>query len=111
VHNSAHYSLNGCQTSQFENHWRAILEMPLGSTGTEPFFAMANLLGESTRKTEALKNSPLPEPFYLHWYGKSESRPGRKMGHINTWSSDPKKSQELLTQLRKVRDEWQKRHL
>ncbi|MGK7908880.1 MAG: 5-(carboxyamino)imidazole ribonucleotide synthase [Synechococcus sp.] len=85
-HNSGHYTLNGCATSQFEQHVRAVLDLPLGSTDLlVPSVVMANILGtrDSNCKYIPLAGA-LQEPnTYLHWYGKSFARPGRKLGHIN----------------------------
>jgi 5-(carboxyamino)imidazole ribonucleotide synthase len=83
-HNSGHYTIEGCVTSQFENHLRAVLDLPLGSTAlTAPAAVMANLLGgprpghPAARLPEALT----VEGIHVHLYGK-ESRPGRKIGHV-----------------------------
>jgi 5-(carboxyamino)imidazole ribonucleotide synthase len=85
VHNSAHYTLDAAETSQFENHWRALLGLPLGSTQSAPGFAMRNLLGPEGVRAAArgLPLPPLGPNAHLHWYGKAELRPGRKLGHLN----------------------------
>jgi 5-(carboxyamino)imidazole ribonucleotide synthase len=77
VHNSGHWTIEGAQTSQFENHLRAILDLPLGATGARGHCAMLNLIGEMPEKTGVLKQ----EGLHLHDYGKSP-RPGRKLGHL-----------------------------
>jgi 5-(carboxyamino)imidazole ribonucleotide synthase len=77
VHNSGHWSIEGAITSQFENHLRAILDLPLGSTKATGFAAMLNLIGESPETAEILA---IPGA-HLHLYGKSP-RPGRKLGHV-----------------------------
>jgi 5-(carboxyamino)imidazole ribonucleotide synthase len=91
-HNSAHYTIEACWTSQFENHVRAIMGLPLGDPGLRtPAAAMVNLLGTRTGpvRDEDL-GLALAEPrAYLHLYGKSENRPGRKMGHITALGSSP----------------------
>ncbi|GMU70177.1 MAG: N5-carboxyaminoimidazole ribonucleotide synthase [Steroidobacteraceae bacterium] len=76
VHNSGHWTIEGAETSQFENHLRAILGLPLGSTRARGHAAMVNLIGTLPAAGEALA---VPG---LHWhdYGKSP-RPGRKLGH------------------------------
>jgi 5-(carboxyamino)imidazole ribonucleotide synthase len=85
VHNSAHYSQNGLTCSQFEYHWRAGLDLPLPKIELlRPGFAMVNLLGEGGQ----LDLSFRPAGF-LHWYGKSENRRGRKLGHINLLDRNP----------------------
>ena len=77
VHNSGHWTIEGADTSQFENHVRAIAGLPLGSTRARGHSAMINLIGEMPDR-----NSLLREPG-VHWhdYGKT-ARPGRKLGHI-----------------------------
>jgi 5-(carboxyamino)imidazole ribonucleotide synthase len=82
VHNSGHWTIEGALTSQFENHIRAICGLPLGPTGlTAPRVAMRNLVGGEAAAWRTI----LAEPgAHLHLYGKSEARPGRKMGHVTT---------------------------
>ena len=82
VHNSGHWTIEGAVTSQFENHLRAVLDLPLGSTKVHGFAAMLNLIGETPESSEVLA---IPGA-HLHLYGKSP-RPGRKLGHITLWSS------------------------
>jgi 5-(carboxyamino)imidazole ribonucleotide synthase len=77
VHNSGHWSIEGAVTSQFENHLRAILDLPLGSTRATGHSAMINLIG-SIPPVERLLGIP---GLHLHDYGK-EPRPGRKVGHL-----------------------------
>lgn len=77
VHNSGHWSIEGAITSQFENHLRAILDFPLGSTKATGFAAMLNLIGEAPETADILA---IPGA-HLHLYGKSP-RPGRKLGHV-----------------------------
>ena len=85
-HNSGHYTIEACETSQYENHLRAILSLPLGSTALKvPSTAMLNLIGYSTSMDEidTVTNFALTIPgASIHLYGKSECRKGRKMGHI-----------------------------
>ena len=75
VHNSGHWSIEGSETSQFENHLRAITDMPLGSTASTGHAGMVNLIGEIRSETRALDIGS------MHDYGKTP-RPGRKLGHI-----------------------------
>lgn len=85
VHNSGHHTIEANQTSQFEQHIRAITGMPLGSTEvTTPAAVMINILGDRTGKAnpqgiEKAENIP---GVKVHMYGKLETRPERKMGHI-----------------------------
>ena len=80
-HNSGHWSIDGSATSQFEQHLRAVLDLPLGPTTTrEPWSVMVNVLGGTTdnRYPAALADQPGAK---YHFYGK-EPRPGRKVGHV-----------------------------
>jgi 5-(carboxyamino)imidazole ribonucleotide synthase len=86
THNSGHFSLDGCETSQFEQHLRAVCGLPLGNTTLNADIAlMVNLLGyensQSDYKNQRQKLAQIPHS-HIHWYGKTESRPGRKLGHI-----------------------------
>ncbi|MBS1840298.1 MAG: 5-(carboxyamino)imidazole ribonucleotide synthase [Acidobacteria bacterium] len=92
VHNSGHWSIEGSATSQFENHLRAVLGMPLGSTATPGVSAMLNLIGETPEAAEVLA---IPDA-HLHLYGKS-LRPGRKVGHVTLRAAN---LEELLKKLR-----------
>ena len=79
VHNSGHWTIDGAQTSQFEQHVRAIAGWPLGSTARRGRIEMHNLIGEEAAGWPEI----LAEPgLSLHLYGKMEARPGRKMGHM-----------------------------
>ncbi|MFA0084937.1 5-(carboxyamino)imidazole ribonucleotide synthase [Vibrio sp. 10N.261.51.F12] len=96
VHNSGHWTQQGADTCQFENHLRAVCDMPLGSTQLTRATSMVNILGQDC----------VPEAVYqlagchVHWYGK-EKRTGRKMGHINVSASN---NAELKAQLLKLAD-------
>lgn len=84
-HNSGHYTIEGCITSQFENHLRAVLGLPLGSTAlVAPAAVMVNLLGTRAAAADmnGIRAALAVEGAHLHLYGKRESRVGRKMGHI-----------------------------
>ncbi|KAJ7683517.1 phosphoribosylaminoimidazole carboxylase [Mycena rosella] len=85
-HNSGHYTIEACETSQYENHLRAILSLPLGSTALKvASAAMLNIIGlsSSMKEINALTDVALTVPgASVHLYGKSECRKGRKMGHI-----------------------------
>jgi 5-(carboxyamino)imidazole ribonucleotide synthase len=93
VHNSGHWTIEGSQCSQFENHLRAILGLPLGSTATSSAYcSMWNILHTHPDKNKLLA---LPKT-HLHLYHKSE-RPGRKLGHI-TVCSDTREEHEYINQ-------------
>jgi 5-(carboxyamino)imidazole ribonucleotide synthase len=80
VHNSGHWTIEGAVTSQFENHIRAVVGLPLGSTALRgSAIEMQNLIGHDADNWLALASDP---GAHLHLYGKHEARPGRKMGHI-----------------------------
>jgi 5-(carboxyamino)imidazole ribonucleotide synthase len=89
THNSGHYTLDACATSQFEQQARAICDLPLGPVALTMPVVMVNLLGDSWSKGEprwALLNEY--SGARLHLYGKAEARPGRKMGHFSVLSTD-----------------------
>ncbi|PSQ31704.1 5-(carboxyamino)imidazole ribonucleotide synthase [Halobacteriales archaeon SW_6_65_46] len=85
-HNSGHWSIEGCVTSQFEQHVRAVVGLPLGSTRRRGPTASANVLGEVAEPTRArltgVDEALAATDAHLHWYGKREVRPLRKMGHV-----------------------------
>ncbi len=81
VHNTGHWTLCGAATSQFENHVRAILDMPLGSTELLRPAGIVNVLGVSREALKVREVLSIPGTK-LWWYGKSEARPRRKMGHV-----------------------------
>ena len=83
VHNSGHWTIEGCETSQFAQHVRAVCGLPLGSAARRANAAMKNLVGADVEHWRALAADPAA---HLHLYGKAETRPGRKMGHV-TWLS------------------------
>jgi 5-(carboxyamino)imidazole ribonucleotide synthase len=80
VHNSGHWTIEGALTSQFENHVRAICGLPLGDTATRfETVEMTNLIGDDAASAIELLRDPA---VHLHFYGKTEARQGRKMGHV-----------------------------
>lgn len=102
-HNSGHFSIDGSETSQFENHVRAVCNLPLGATGTVGFAAMQNLLGETLIELgDGLTPMSLRAPgSHLHLYDKGEARAGRKMGHINLRADERSDLIGRLVDLRK----------
>lgn len=110
VHNSGHYTQDACACSQFENHWRALLNLPLGDTKTTPYFAMLNLLGpEGLSKKDG--NSSMPQvsnDILLHWYEKSEIRPRRKLGHLNLVADSLEEFQRKLSRMEIFDQTWMK---
>ena len=81
VHNSGHWTIEGCETSQFAQHVRAVCGLPLGPTARRANAAMKNLIGADVEHWRSLAADPAA---HLHLYGKDEARAGRKMGHV-TW--------------------------
>ncbi len=91
-HNSGHYTIEACVCSQFENHVRAVFNLPLGSTEMiKPNAVMVNLLGKKNGKLnlETYKKILNVRNLHLHLYGKNESRVGRKMGHLTLLGDKP----------------------
>lgn len=98
VHNSAHYSLDGLSCDQFSLHIMSVLGQPISDPRpVQDGFAMYNLLGESRRQPRWT----LANDVKLYWYGKTENRPGRKMGHINAIDKSPDKALVRLQRARK----------
>ena len=94
VHNSGHWSQQGADTCQFENHIRAVTNLPLGNTELVRPTAMINILGTDTVPDALLAIAGLS----IHWYGKTK-RAGRKMGHINVSAAD---CETLISKLEQV---------
>ncbi len=80
VHNSGHWTQNGCAVDQFEQHIRAVTGWPLGDGSRFADVEMENLIGHDVARVPALA---LEKHTAIHLYGKAEARPGRKMGHVN----------------------------
>ncbi|WP_428408856.1 5-(carboxyamino)imidazole ribonucleotide synthase [Hyphococcus sp.] len=80
VHNSGHWTQDGCAVSQFEQHIRAVAGWPLGDPARHSNAIMENLIGDEVNEWRALAAEPQAG---VHLYGKREARPGRKMGHVN----------------------------
>ncbi|CEO37657.1 5-(carboxyamino)imidazole ribonucleotide synthase [Photobacterium kishitanii] len=97
VHNSGHWTQQGAETCQFENHLRAVCDLPLGGTELIRPSAMINILGQDSLPLAALAL----ESCHVHWYGK-EQRAGRKMGHINVCAATPEQLQYQLMLLGQI---------
>ena len=114
-HNSGHYTIEACDTSQYENHMRAILDMPLGSTAMKvPASIMVNILGSSTDMVECYKpcqEALVTEGATIHLYGKKECRAGRKMGHITVVGESMMQAQERLKPILKAMEPEVERNL
>ena len=92
VHNSGHWTIEGAETSQFENHVRAVLNLPLGSTRGRGHAGMINLIGRIPDTARALEEGT------LHDYGKSP-RPGRKLGHITVVADTAEQRDALVEKI------------
>ena len=89
-HNTGHWTIDGAATSQFENHLRAVLDLPLGSPAARaPYAVMVNVLGGYAPDVySAYRHCMARDPaLKIHWYGK-ELRPGRKVGHVTVCGDD-----------------------
>jgi 5-(carboxyamino)imidazole ribonucleotide synthase len=106
THNSGHYTLDACQTSQFEQQLRAISGLPLGATDLIcPGAVMVNLLGyETSRSDYADQRSQLAAIPHAHvyWYNKTASTPGRKLGHVTVLLEDIDQAQAIATQVEQI---------
>ena len=89
-HNSGHYTIEGCLVNQFENHIRAITGLPLGNVSLIHPTVMINILGESEgpARLAGLAEAYSDPNIHIHLYGKSESKPDRKMGHLTAVGND-----------------------
>ncbi len=109
THNSGHYTLDACATSQFEQQLRAVCGLPLGSAElTQPGAVMVNLLGtEDATSDYAKKREALAQisGSAVYWYGKQQSRVGRKMGHVTVLTdapNDPKAIADVIEQVEQI---------
>ena len=105
-HNSGHHTIKANYTSQYEQHLRAILNLPLGSTEIQSAAVMLNLLGEpgydGEAKYEGLQEALAVPGVYIHLYGKKYTRPARKMGHITVLGKDVEEARQRAEQIRNV---------
>jgi 5-(carboxyamino)imidazole ribonucleotide synthase len=101
THNSGHLTIDACVTSQFEQQVRAVCGLPLGSTELREPAAMANLLGHLWSDGPPDWSAALSDPgVKLHLYGKTEPRPGRKMGHLTVAAPTPREAAERVRRAR-----------
>jgi 5-(carboxyamino)imidazole ribonucleotide synthase len=98
-HNSGHYTQQACRTSQFEQHVRAVCNLPLADPTLVQPTVMVNILGEHL--SHVLRVFPHLDPaFKLHLYGKKEAKHGRKMGHFNVLADHPQQALEKIKALK-----------
>jgi 5-(carboxyamino)imidazole ribonucleotide synthase len=98
-HNSGHHTIEACFVSQYGMHLRAILNMPLGSTGLRTPAVMINLLGEKgfegKARYENIEEVLHTEGAYIHLYGKEDTKPFRKMGHITVCNTNLEEAKDI----------------
>ncbi len=114
THNSGHFSLDACVTSQFEQHLRAVCGLALGNPGLSSDGAvMVNLLGYEQSHSDYLEKRQQIEKIpqaRVHWYGKTESRPGRKLGHVTVLlSAQTAPREQALAIAQEVESIWYNR--
>jgi 5-(carboxyamino)imidazole ribonucleotide synthase len=104
VHNSGHHTIEGNYSSQFDMLWRVILGYPLGNTKPILHSAIVNILGAEGFSGKAvykgLKDVLKIDNVFVHLYGKQQTKPGRKMGHVTILSNE---RQELIHQAVKIK--------
>jgi 5-(carboxyamino)imidazole ribonucleotide synthase len=105
-HNSGHYSIEGSVTNQFEQHLRAILNLPLGETNSKLAAIMVNLVGEEGYRGNVeyknIENILSLEGVTPHIYGKKQTRPFRKMGHVTIVNKDIDKAHKIAEMVKKT---------
>ncbi|MDZ8079665.1 MAG: 5-(carboxyamino)imidazole ribonucleotide synthase [Nostoc sp. DcaGUA01] len=109
THNSGHFSLDACETSQFEQQLRAVCGLPLGNPSLQCAGAvMVNLLGyensHSDYQSQRQQIAEIPQA-HVHWYGKTQSRPGRKLGHV-TVLLDNQNQQQAIAVAQTIESIW-----
>ena len=101
-HNSGHYTIDACRTSQFEQQVRVLCGLPLGDPTLHTPAVMVNLLGDAWAAGEPRWEAVLRHAgAHLHLYGKREARPGRKMGHVTVCEPDPDRALEVALAIRR----------
>ena len=105
THNSGHHTIESCHTSQFEQHMRAVLDLPLGNTELISPAVMLNLLGQEAF-TGAVKYEGIAEVLAkkgvtIHLYGKADTKPYRKMGHVTILSETLEGAKDVALQIKK----------
>jgi 5-(carboxyamino)imidazole ribonucleotide synthase len=105
-HNSGHFSIEASITSQYEQHLRAILNLPLGSTKSKAAAVMVNLVGDENYSGlvvyEHIEKIMSLEGVTPHIYGKKETRPFRKMGHVTIVNKDLTEARKIAEQVKKT---------
>lgn len=101
VHNSGHHTIEACETSQFEQHIRAITAMPLGNTEIKNAAIMCNILGDQDKsgKYELVIENDFPKTAHIHMYEKHETKPARKMGHVTILTNSIEEAQKIRNKI------------
>jgi 5-(carboxyamino)imidazole ribonucleotide synthase len=100
-HNSGHYTIDACRTSQFEQQVRVLCGLPLGDPSQHTPAVMVNLLGDIWTPGEPRWDAVLRHAgAHLHLYGKREARPGRKMGHVTVCEATPERTLQAALEIR-----------
>jgi 5-(carboxyamino)imidazole ribonucleotide synthase len=103
-HNSGHHTIEASYTSQFENHLRSVLNLPLGNTDSKVAGIMVNLVGEEGFSGpviyENIENIMAIDGVTPHIYGKKETRPFRKMGHVTIVNEDMAVSRKIAEEVK-----------
>jgi 5-(carboxyamino)imidazole ribonucleotide synthase len=106
THNSGHYTMEACMTDQFEQHLRAIMDLPLGDTRQYMPAALVNLLGEpghsGTPAVLGLEEVLALSGVSVHWYGKNHTAPYRKMGHVTVMDPDLSRARQKAMQVKEL---------
>jgi 5-(carboxyamino)imidazole ribonucleotide synthase len=97
VHNSGHWTIEGSETSQFENHLRAVMGLPLGSTHCVGFPALINLVSTLPDMAQVLN---IPQA-HVHFYGKAE-KPARKVGHVTVRTNTPEEREQRIAEVLQI---------
>ncbi len=105
-HNSGHHTIDSCYTSQFEQHLRGILDLPLGSTRMKTASVMVNLLGEPGHsgpvQYAGFEEAVAMEGVKIHLYGKADTKPYRKMGHVTVLAEDLEKAKAKARKVQQI---------
>lgn len=102
-HNSGHHTIETAGTSQFEQHLRAILDLPLGDTQTTNKSVMLNMIGNDKLKAAGLMHTLMGmNDVHVHWYGKAQFKTGRKLGHITVEDANLDAALEKALEIRKM---------
>ncbi|MFK7757016.1 MAG: 5-(carboxyamino)imidazole ribonucleotide synthase [Flavobacteriales bacterium] len=105
THNSGHHTIESCHTSQFEQHMRAVLDLPLGDTELRSAAVMLNLLGDAgftgPVKYEGIEKVLALPGVGIHIYGKADTKPFRKMGHVTVTHPELAEAKHMATQILK----------